>query len=104
MTIQRKLESKVKRCPFCGGFVAVKGRRAEEGFEFECECDSCGARSKTFHTVCDMYTDDIENDQAFISALHSWNRRYPNKSELRETVREILSEELSKEKAGDHNG
>ena len=103
-TITKKLNKKVKRCPFCGGTVFVHGAFKGDHSEFHCECALCGAKTKSFSTDSDIHSDDIDEDFAYISALYAWNKRWSDKDDLRMKIKEILAAEQNDTQDADKVG
>ena len=69
-------EKDIRACPFCGGVSGIRyeqrsGGRGEYYKTAHVECESCGARSKSY--VCDGYYGMTTTEQ---DAIIAWNKRF----------------------------
>lgn len=77
---------KLKACPFCGGMAVFKtssnsSSRHGVGFNFEIECEDCGAKLPKLYKVEFSLTDGgginpLYDDRK--RAVEEWNRRTQN--------------------------
>lgn len=72
-------DTKLKRCPFCGGEAVKAWRRGRYGIFGYVECMTCGAETRKFKVYAD--DDDITfTENSFEEAAYLWNQRDKNPS------------------------